>query len=124
MTKMKGFWRMVESIMAASLIVVFLLSLGINYTGGPIQPVIKIRGYEILENLERSGPLRYYASIMDADAISSEINMHGYNHTVMVCAMNGTCAGTYPDAENVWTSTYLIAGYDSFDPREVKLYVW
>jgi hypothetical protein len=124
MTKMKGFWRMVESIMAASLIVVFLLSLGISYTGGPIQSVIKIRGYEILENLERNSQLRQEAVAMDADAINSEISMHGYNHTVMVCAMNGTCAGTYPDSENVWTSTYLIAGYDSFDPKEVKLYIW
>lgn len=121
---MRGFWRMLESIMAVSLIMFFVLSLSIQYVDEPVQPVIKIRGYWILENLEKSGKLRGDAVSMDVSSLESKISVRGYNHSVRICSFNGTCAGPFPDQENVWSSTYLIAGDGEYDPREVKLYVW
>ncbi len=121
---MKGFWRMVESIAAVSILMVFMLSLSIQYIREPVEPVIKVRGYEILENMDNRGELREYTVSRNASGLSPEIEIGGYNHSVEICDSSGSCNGTYPDAENVWLSIYLVSGSEGYDPSEVKLYIW
>ncbi|MBN2042256.1 MAG: hypothetical protein JW754_00455 [Candidatus Aenigmarchaeota archaeon] len=120
----KGFWRMFESIVAVSILMVFVLSLSIQYVREPAEPIMKIRGYEILENMDKNDKLRGYVMAGDSDGINSAIVIGGYNHSIEICDYSGTCNGTYPDAENIWLSVYYVAGENTYDPREVKLYIW
>ncbi len=122
--RMKGFWRMVESIAAVTILMVFVLSLSIQYIREPAEPIMKIRGYEILENMDKNGNLRSYVVSDDSNGLSNAISLGGYNHSIEICDYSGTCNGTYPDAENIWLSVYYIAGENTYNPREVKLYIW
>lgn len=120
----KGFWRMFESIVAVSILMVFVLSLSIQYVREPAEPIMKIRGYEILENMDKNDKLRGYVMSGDPNGLNNAIVLGGYNHSIEICDYSGTCNGTYPDAENIWLSVYYVAGENTYDPREVKLYIW
>jgi len=124
MKNKKGFWRMMESVLAVMLIMGFLISAGSVYYAGPVETDASSDGYKMLKNLDAANELRPYAASGDYAAINSRIEMARYNHSVQICDYSGACAGDYPDAQNVAVSTYVIAGYGQYEPMEVKLYIW
>jgi hypothetical protein len=121
---MKGFWRLVESVIAVVILMFFVLSLSIQYMRFPEESEVRSKGYEVLRDLDRSGKLRPYVISKDFETLNSNIEIPNYNHSIRICDSGGSCVGNYPDVSNVWVSTYIISGKNTYEPREVRLYLW
>jgi hypothetical protein len=122
---MKGFWRMMESVVAVVMLLSFLAVAGGAYFARTDPGTdLASSGYEKLRQLDEGNGLRHYAAAGDAAAINAEIEMPGYNHSIMLCNSSGACIGNYTASRNVVVSSYLIAGNASYAPLEVRLYVW
>jgi hypothetical protein len=125
---MKGYWRTMESVLAAMIIMTFLVTAGNVYftaTGGH-EP--SPDGYEKLKELDDRSVLRPLAAAKDYAAINSSIDVPGYSHSVRICDFSGSCWGNYTEfqaqSRNVLVSTYIISGHGSYGPLEIRLYVW
>ena len=121
---MKGFWHIVDAVMATVVIIGFLM-----VTTGTIIVVPEDSGfarvpYSLLRGLDEKGVLRNHTVSMNTQALENEISMFSYNHSVQICDSSNTCTGNVPSAKNVWIGTYFISGNNSFDPHTVKLYLW
>jgi hypothetical protein len=121
---MKGFWYMIEAILAGIILMGFLLVLAGGYVRVPGEPV-GLKGYEILHDLDRQGMLRPYVLDGNHSGLNSRIRLFGYNHSVQICGQSGSCSGSVPDAGNVWVGNYyIIAGENQYQPYLVKLLMW
>ncbi len=120
---MKGFWRTVESVFAAIILVSFLLIVGNVYliTGETDPSSI---GYEILKELDNRDELRSYVVSGDYETLNSKIEIPGHSHSIKICDYGGNCVGEYPDSNNIAVSTYVISGDDEYEPFEVRLYIY
>ena len=114
---------MLEAVIAGMIIIIFVMNISSGMHGLALQPDMSGKGYIILSNLDVQGKLRNYTTARDFAGLESEIEIFGYNHSVQICDPSG-CAGSMPDAGNVWTANYIVAGDISFDPATVKLYIW
>lgn len=119
---MRGFVFILESVFASILLVGFLLYLAQGYTQARSGPERDF-GW-VLPELDNQGLLRGHVYPEDIRGLEDEINLYGFNHSIQICNPSGGCSGQTPQAQNVWVSTYFLAGEDSYQPREVKLYVW
>jgi hypothetical protein len=122
---MKGQWKTLESVLAGIVLLLFLA--GITSTSFQAPSDAPVRGHGALQALLEKGTLRTYAPDMDYASIDAAAGqtgyLAGYNHSVSVC--NATsCAGAVPDGDQVWASSMLISGDDSYVPTEVILYVF
>jgi hypothetical protein len=126
--QMKGFWRTMESVLAALIIMSFLATAGNVYLANTGDGEPASNGYEKLKELDALGELRPLAAAKDYAAISSMIDAPGYNRSVMICDFSGNCWGNYTAAQlesgNVLASTYIISGHASYEPLEIRLYMW
>ncbi len=123
---MRGFWKTMESVFAVMLIMGFLVTAGGVYTsGGDDAPAPA--GRAILKALDDAGELRPLADAKNYSAINSMVNAPGFGHSVRICDFSGSCWGNYTAANatgNVAASSYMIAGYGSYEPLEIRLYMW
>lgn len=120
---MKGFARMLEAVLAVLLIFTFLIVL----SSGKVKESpedLNVKAYEILVDLNEKGVLGPYANANDAHSINMSISYDAHNHTVNVCEPDGSCHGPEPISNNVWVGSYLVAGYNSYNPKLVKLYIY
>jgi hypothetical protein len=120
---MKGFWRTVESVISVILLMSFLLTLG-GFHSISREVDLSSVGYEILEELDGRDDLRVHVASKDYGTLNSKIEIPGHNHSIRICDYSGSCVGQYPDAENIIVSTYIVSGYDKYEPFEVRLYIW
>ncbi len=121
---MRGFWYLVEALIGGIVLMAFLVTIGSVYLFSTPSPDINARAYVILHNLDRQDLLRNYTVALDYNGLNSQIDIAAYNHSIQICDTGGTCAGQAPSADNVWTGGYIISGYNSYEPYEVKLYLW
>ena len=121
---MKGFWYMIEAIIAGIIIVSFLVVITQRVLILAPEEDITIRGYEILKGLDEQGVLVNYTITEDFNGLNSEIQFFAFNHTVQICRENGDCVGIKPNATNRYVSTYLVAGNSTYIPYEVRLYIF
>ncbi len=120
---MRGFWYMIEAVLAGIILLGFLIMLTSGYVSVPREDM-SLKGYGILHELDQQGILRAYAVTGNYSGLNSRIRLFGYNHSVQICNQMGSCLGSMPNAENVWVGNYAIAGEDQYNPKLVKLYVW
>ncbi len=120
----KGFEKTLE---AAIAIVLILVSMVFIFAGEEIrEPQISATGYECLKNLEDQGLLRYYAVNNLEDSLNTSLKTcipPLLNYTAKICATS-QCSAVLPVNRTIFLSSYLIAGYDSFNPKLVNLWVW
>ena len=125
---MKGFWRMMESVLAVLIIMIFLTTAGGVYFSAAGTNAPSSQGYEKLKELDYRNELRPLATAKDYAAINSSIDVPGYSHSVRICDFGGNCWGNYAGSQvasgNVVVSSYIISGYDSYGPLEIRLYMW
>lgn len=122
---MRGYWHMVEVVLAGIVIVSFLTTISVRQTSLPTGPgEILAQGYEILKNLDKRGELRNYAVTSDNAGLDTMVRIIRYNHSVKICDYQSNCDGSTPSASNIYTSTYYVAGNNSYQPYEVILYLW
>ena len=119
----KGMWRMVESVFAVLLILLFLAAAGSVYFTAPDENGLAAAGYQLLKEMDSMGVLRPYAAAGDYAAINAGVQMPAYNHSVQICNLGGACSGEYPASDNIVVSSYVIAGSETYAPLEVRLYV-
>jgi len=121
---MKGFWRMMESVLAVVIILGFLVTIGNVYLKTKSDAGAGPDIYAMLKELDARNELRPYASSMNLTALNSRIETPGYNHSIAICSFDGNCTGTKPEASNIIVSSYVISGYQDYAPIEIRVYVW
>ena len=119
---MRGYVFMLESVFAGIILVGFMLYLTGTHAASHAEPERDFTG--VLPELDQRGLLRGYVYSGDIQGIGADIDLFGYSYSVQVCDPSGSCTGQGPAGDNVWVSSYLLSGEDSYEPREVKLYVW
>ena len=119
---MRGFWYMLEAVIAGIIIIGFVAAVSQIYMS-PSQEDFTIKAYEELRSLDERGVLRTYAAAGDWGGLDSEVRIYGKNHTVEICSPSG-CQGGRPQGSNVWVGNYLISGSQSYQPMQIKLYLW
>lgn len=119
---MRGYVFMLESLFAGLLLLGFLLYLAQGYSQAGSVPEQDFG--HVLPGLEQSGLLRGHVYSGDLGGLENEIDLPGFSHSIQVCGPSGDCEGQQGSGENVWVSSYVLAGGDSYQPREVRLYVW
>lgn len=122
---MKGQWRIMESVFAGIVILLFVAVL--SSTSLQVSSSATVYGYRALEAVYEKGMLRTYAADMDVSSISAEITatgyLLGYNHSLIICNETA-CTGAVPDKDNVWASSLLLSGGEQYEPVEVILYIF
>jgi len=119
----KGFWRTFESVLAVIILLFFMVALGVRYAIPTEDQDLSRIGYEILRSLDDRGELRSYVVNNQTGELESKIGIPGYNHVVQICNPGG-CYGNEAGGSNVWVSTYIISGENTYDPYEVRLLMW
>jgi hypothetical protein len=119
---MRGYIFMLEAVFASLILVGFLLYLAGSSVPAGSDPERDFGS--ILRTLDLQDVLRGPASIGDLQGISDQITIPGFNHSVRICDPSGSCTGSIPEARNIWASSYFISGDGSYNPWEVRLYVW
>ena len=119
---MRGFWYMLEAVIAGIIIIGFVAVVGRTYIS-PQEEDISLRAYEALRELDEQGVLRSYAAVGDWGSLNSEVRIYDRNHTIQICDSSG-CVGQKPDGQNVWVGSYLTSGGQTYQPMQVKLYLW
>ena len=126
--RMKGFWRTVESVFAVILIMGFLVTAGSVYFSSTAGNGPAPGGYEKLKELDDRNDLRPLAAARDFEAVNSMIDVPGYSHSIMICDFGGGCWGNSTESQtgsmNVMVSSYIISGHGSYEPLEIRLYMW
>lgn len=121
---MKGFWYMIEVMLAGIIMIGFLVTLAGNSLSFQ-QESLDMRGFEILHDLDDQGILRSYAIDNNHSGLNSQIKLSRYNHSIQICDQSNNCVGSIPTADNVWAGNYIIiSGEGDYNPRTVKLYMW
>jgi len=119
---MRGYVFMLESVFASIILVGFLLYLAQGYTqshSGPEQDFGRV-----LPGLDQAGLLRGPALSGDVQSIEDEISLYGFSHSVQLCDASGDCLGQRPQAQTILAYSHFLAGEDSYNPMEVRLYAW
>ncbi len=120
---MRGFWYIIESVLAAVIVISFLMVISAKYTGS-VQPDNPAQNaFLALEALDHRDSLRNYTVAMDYEGLNSQVPIYNYNHTIQICNYGGTCKGVRPNSTTVWTASYLVAGKDEYRPYIVRLYL-
>ncbi|MEM5812353.1 MAG: hypothetical protein QXN71_01815 [Candidatus Aenigmatarchaeota archaeon] len=114
---------MLEAVIAGIIIVGFVAAVSQNYAKTSTQD-FSIRAYEKLKELDDKGTLRPYAAAGDWGSINSQVRIYDMNHSIEICDISGNCVGYKPEAFNVWVGSYIISGYQSYQPLLIKLYLW
>ena len=121
---MKGFWYMIEALLAGIILIGFLVMLVGNSVIIP-QDDLSLKGYEILHDLDDQEILRDYVADLNHSGLNSQIKLASYNHSIQICDQGNNCVGNIPSADNVWVGNYyIIAGGGEYDPYLVKLFMW
>ena len=121
---MKGFWYIVEGVLAGIIIFGFLIAISGKYFAATGVTDVSLKGYSILKSLDEQGILRNYTVNQDYDGLNSQIRLYTYNHSIQICNFSGVCNGTKPNATNLWVANYLISGDILYEPYEVKIYLY
>jgi len=121
---MRGFWYIIECVLAGMVIFGFLAVIGRTYISLPQPDDLSVMGYESLKSLDDRGLLRNYVVNGDYNGLNSMIDMGTYNHSIKLCNYSGTCSGPSPNTSNAWAAVYIIAGNQSYEPYEVRLFIW
>ena len=85
----------------------------------PTAPSI-MNGYAALHYLDYTGGLRPAAAAADVAAIRAALRPLVSNFDIEIC--DPACAGIA--RSNVAALDYYIAGYNSFSPKHIRMYLW
>ncbi len=119
---MRGFWYMLEAVIAGIIIIGFVAVVSQSYINASNED-FTLQAYQSLKGMDEQGILRPYAAAGDWGYLNSQVKIYSMNHTVEICSTSG-CAGQKPDGPNVWVGSYIISGDQSYQPLQVKLYLW
>lgn len=121
---MKGFWHIVDAVLACIILIGFLVTLSGTIIITPENSGFNRLPYTFLKGLDEKGVLRNHTVALDTQALEDEIILYSYNHSVQICDSSNNCTGSVPSSKNIWTGTYIISGNHTYDPYTVKLYIW
>jgi len=119
---MRGFWYMLEAIIAGIIMIGFIAVVSRVYIN-PSHEDFSLRAYQSLKELDEQGILRIYAAAGDWGSLNSQVRIYDRNHTIEICSPGG-CQGGRPEGMNVWVGSYMVSGSQSYQPMQVKLYLW
>ena len=113
---------MLEAVIAGIIIIGFVAAVSQSYIN-PSKEDFSSAAYQSLKSLDEQGILRPYAAAGDWGYLNSQVKIYSRNHTIEICSPSG-CAGQKPQGANVWVGNYIISGGQSYQPLQVKLYLW
>lgn len=129
---MKGQLYTLEVGIAILMILSFVIFLFLNPPASPEYNIInyKMKAYNGLETLERTGELRRYVTDNNATAINESLDSYIPNllSRAVVIFNETTNLTTKPSLSNISDSisvSYFLAGdFDDYKPRDVRVYMW
>lgn len=83
-------------------------------------------GYNCLSFLGQNGSLRQYAESGMLDQINISLSTcipSVMDFTFMVCS-TADCIGSLPSGKTIYASSYVIAGYDTYNKKLINLWMW
>jgi hypothetical protein len=120
----KGFVKTLEASIAIVLILISIVFLFPERTKNKTQ--ISHAAYDCLKYIDNKGLLRNYAVngfesnlVSDLRACISPL----YDYTVKMCTSTA-CNSQLPSNKEVFLSSYIIAGEDTFRPTLINLWIW
>ena len=121
---MKGYWHLVDAILASLILVGFMAVIASPTISVPEPGNLNEVAYELLKGLDDQGYIRSYAASHDYNGLNSKVSFYSHNHSIQVCDYRGGCYGSRPSEKNVWVATYLVSGDSVYQPMTVRLYLW
>ena len=129
---MKGQLYILEVSIAILMILSFIIFLFLNPSDSPEYNIInyKLKAYEGLEALEKTGELRKYVNDNNATAINDLLDPYipGFISWDVVIFNDTTNLTTKPSLSSINDSisvSYFLAGdFDDYKPRDVRIYMW
>jgi len=121
---MRGIWYVIESVMATIIMFGFLMLISSVYITKPYPADMALKSYDMLQGLDNQGILRNYTESLNYTGIASQMEIYTYNRSAQICDYADSCVGSMPSATDVWAGTYIVAGLSSYQPREVRFYIW
>jgi hypothetical protein len=116
--------HVLEAVIASIVMISFVAVMASVYMGNAYPVDMSARAYDILDGIDNRELLRNYTENLNYTGIGSEIESYTYFAGAQICDYAGSCVGSMPDSGNVWTGTYLVAGLQNYQPREVRVYIW
>lgn len=129
---MKGQLFTLESLIAILMLLFIVIYLFQNPPASPEFKRInyKLKAYNGLEILEKTGELRKYVVDNDTTSIENKLNPFipaflNYNVTIFNETANVTRMPSLTNENNTLSVSYLLVGdIDDYKPREVRVYIW
>jgi len=129
---MKGQLYTLEVGIAILMILSFVIFLFLNPPTSPEYNIInyKMKAYNGLETLERTGELRRYITDNNATAINESLGPYipNFLSRAVVIFNETTNLTTKPSLSNISDSisvSYFLAGdFDDYNPKDVRVYMW
>jgi len=129
---MKGQLYTLEVGIAILMILSFVILLFLNPPASPEYNIInyKMKAYNGLETLERTGELRRYVADNNATAINESLNPYIPNFLSRAVVIfnettNLTTKPSLTDVNDSVSVSYFLAGdFDDYKPRDVRVYLW
>lgn len=119
---MRGFWFMIEAIIAGMILVGFLSFLVTVNLSAPDEEM-SMAAFKSLSDINKQGLLKEYAQDENYTAINDQVKIYSLNNSIAICTLT-SCVGDSPSGSNIWIGSYITPGYNQYFPREVKLYVY
>lgn len=117
---MKGVIHTLEVVIAVAMIAVALAGLFRPLHATDMSAVLVQSGYAALQQLEATGELRQAAVAGDTDLIRAALRPLLTNFEIEIC--DPQCSGTA--RQGAVALDYFIAGDQSFQPADIRLYLW
>jgi hypothetical protein len=129
---MKGQLFTLESLIAILMLLFIVIYLFQNPPASPEFKTInyKLKAYNGLEILEKTGELRKYVVDNDTTSIENKLKPFipaflNYNVTIFNETANVTRMPSLTNENNTLSVSYLLVGdIDDYKPREVRVYIW
>ena len=129
---MKGQFYTLESIIAILMILFIVIFLFQNPSPSPESKMTnyKLKAYEGLRVLEKTGELRRYVNDNNATAINESLDPYipGSLSRAVVIYNDTTNLTTKPSFstinESISVSYFLAGDFDDYKPRNVRIYIW
>lgn len=122
---MKGVLHTLEAVIA---VMIILLGVGFIY---PLREKVELSaadvGYKCLSSLDQEGLLKYYVSNDMTSSLNNSLRnciTLGIDFNFKMCDSAVCNPDSIPDDKEIFFSSYLVSGYETYDSRLVNVWLW
>ena len=122
---MKGILHILEAVTA---VIIIILGVGFVY---PMREKVELSvadvGYKCLTSLDQEGLLKYYVSNDMTSSLNNSLRnciTSAIDFNFKICDSAVCNPESIPDNKEIFTSSYLVSGYETYDSNLVNVWLW